>query len=670
MNRSIALFVALALLLAHTLAIYNDGTGSLAFPYDQSHAAYRLARNLVLEGQLQWNTGTTAFESYSSPLWIALCTVGERICATRFNANLELLSINLYCQTIGIVAMLATVVLTARLRVDRVASLIAPLILVSSGCIAAAAANGMETALFTLFAVGCFLAFERGRPNWLAAFAVLLVATRAEGVLLVASLLALRPTAGPAVREGAPVPRRAWPLALAVLAFAGACVLRWSTTDFVLPPAMHAVVDPAPGQVASGIASLGDLARTCPAVLLCALPLVLLPLRKLSGTGVRALVLGSVWLAWVALQGRAPLPFCELAVPALPFLGIAIQEGLIAALDSGSRLWRRLGLTALAGALVASALPSRLPADIGPLPFERLQQAWLRPEASARFGYEQRLGRAGLDEEIENVHLLRGVGRFFRDRLDPKVSVLSPWPGAIGYLWRGTLYDALPRANPIGGVDRPAPWSRRTRVDVAAVLASEVGFDFVVPVLRVPTGLPTPATLAALWRVELDQAPDAPGRAEAIEREFARFELVTVPIAVDSRAGAREDDVHFLLLRNRALGLAPQVELQADDGALRVRVRHVTHHQLADLRVTFTDERGRTLWMRPTGELTEHGPVSARTELLLYDTGTRYVDALEAPLPTAWDGVRLVSVRAGLVNPDATQDHPYAAVSAEASASL
>ena len=83
MNRSIALFVALAILLAHVLAIHNDGSGSLAFPYDQAHAAYRLARNLVVEGQLQWNPGSTAFESYSSPVWIAVCTIGERLCATR-----------------------------------------------------------------------------------------------------------------------------------------------------------------------------------------------------------------------------------------------------------------------------------------------------------------------------------------------------------------------------------------------------------------------------------------------------------------------------------------------------------------------------------------------------------------------------------------------------------
>src|SRR6185295_15077914 len=123
----------------------------------------------------------------------AICAVGERLSATRLNSSWGLLSINLYCQTIGVLAMLTCVVLASQFRPDRVASLIAPLFLVASGCIAAAAANGLETSLFALCALATFLAFERGRSGLCALFAVLLCLTRAEGVLVVAALLALLP---------------------------------------------------------------------------------------------------------------------------------------------------------------------------------------------------------------------------------------------------------------------------------------------------------------------------------------------------------------------------------------------------------------------------------------------------------------------------------------------
>ena len=72
MNRSIALFVALVVLLAHVLAIHNDGEGNFAFPYDQAYVVFRLARHLVREGELAWNLGAGGFESYPSALWLDL----------------------------------------------------------------------------------------------------------------------------------------------------------------------------------------------------------------------------------------------------------------------------------------------------------------------------------------------------------------------------------------------------------------------------------------------------------------------------------------------------------------------------------------------------------------------------------------------------------------------
>lgn len=663
MNRSIALFVALAALLAHTLALHSDGSGNLAFSYDQSYAAYRLAHNLVVDGQLQWNPGTTAYESYASPVWVAVCAIAERLSATRISSHYGLFSINLICQTLGVLAMLACVVLTAQFRPERVASLIAPLILVASGCIAAAAANGLETALFTLIVVGLFLAFERGRAGWSFVCASLAVLTRPEGVFFVVALLVAQPFASRATTGESTRTRRAWPLVCGLLVFAGVCALRLASTGFVLPPSFAALVAPRPGQHADGLAYLRDFTCTFPAAFLALQPLVLALLGRLSGTGSRALALALVWLGYVALQGRAPLPFCELCVPAIPFLGIAIQEGLIVALDSPALARRRVAITAFVVALLVGVLPSNAPTDIGPIPLERWQRAWLAPTGSARFGYEQALGRAGLDEEIAHAHALRGIGLYLRDHLDPSASVLTPWPGAVGYLSRMPVYDLLGRANPIADLERPQAWSARGRVDLVAALRNDPPFDFVLADVKPFKSLPTPAELAQRWVEGLDDRAQEPGRVALVAAEFERYELVTVPIASNTRASDPMPDIHVPLLRRRALGLATKLELTRDDAGFAVRARHGTHRQIADLRVVARDEHGGEFWMRPAGEWTRTGPVAARVELLLYDTGTRAFDLVHAPLPATLDGLRVVSIEARLVNPEATVDQPYAWVS-------
>src|SRR6187401_2998799 len=103
MNRTIALFVALVTLVAHTLAIHSDVDGTFAFPYDQAYAGFRMARNLVFEGQLTWNPGTSAFESAPSMLWVLVCALGERV-VPFFHVSL-----NAFVQSIGIICMLLVV---------------------------------------------------------------------------------------------------------------------------------------------------------------------------------------------------------------------------------------------------------------------------------------------------------------------------------------------------------------------------------------------------------------------------------------------------------------------------------------------------------------------------------------------------------------------------------
>jgi len=664
MNRSIALFVALAALVAHVLALHNDGAGGLALPYDQAYAAFRMAHNLVLEGQLQWNPGTTAYESATSPLWVALCTVGERLCATRLNTNTGLLSINLYAQLLGIAAALYLVVQSAQLLPGRVAGLIPPLVLVTSGCIAAAAANGLETALFTLTLFGAFLAFEQGRAGRLALWSVLAIATRSEALVVVLVLLALTPFAPSAARGTEQErPRKLWPLMLALVAFGLTLLMRFQATGNALPPLVTAFLESERAETHGGLEQALEFARTFPAGFLVALPLLMLLAGRLSGTGARALLVAAAWITFVALQGRAPLPFCEAYVPAVPFLAVAIQEGMVRALDSPSMLRRRLAITAFVLLVFANALPSQEPADLGPLPLERWQRVWMTNASSARFGYQERLGREGLQEEIEKTKLLRGVGLFLRDRIEPAHSVLTPWPGAAGYLSGRPLYDVLARTNPCGTALRSCGWSVRTRNDLLAVLRTDPPFDYVTVSLAEFGRVPTPGELAEEWLPGLDTRPDEAGRLTALEVEFARYELVTVPVRFDTRSGPERRVRHVALLRRRELGLAPRLEIVRIGSELRFLARHAAHHQIADLHVRAEDEQGRSWWLSPTGRWSDARPVAARLELLLHDTGTRSIDLVRLEPPETLGGARVTSIEARLVNPAAAGDQPFAWVS-------
>jgi hypothetical protein len=663
MNRAIALFVALAMLLAHTLAIHDDGLGRFAFPYDQAYVALRLARNLVYDGQMAWNPGSAAFESYPSALWIAVCSAAERAGPALH------VSINLLVQGFGIACALGTLVVLSRFRVERVASLIAPLFLAASGAFAAAAANGLETAAFTLLLAGSFYALERGRSGWLALLLSLACLARPEGAYAAAALAVVRAFGQPNEEEGGGR-RAAWgAFAAPALVFALTCALRWWSTGFLLSPELVALVQPLPGQLREGLVSLREFALVTVTPLLLVFPAAYLVRGALSRTGAHAVFLALAWTALCALRGRGPLPFDEAMVPALPFLCVAVQEGIIAALDGVSALRRRLTLLCFGAALAGSVLASRTPADLGPIPFEQLHTAWVRPASSARFGCEQPLGRLGLQEEIAVTGHLRKLGIFLRDQVEQGASVLTPWPGAIGYLSRQVVHDVLGRTDPREPLDRPRSWSRRERADVVAVLRAES--DYVVPFCRPRADLPTLRQVAQEWLDGLDLLPGEAGRLEQIEAGLARFELCCVPIEDLTRERASIGREASLLLRRRDLGYRPRLELALEEGRLRVAVRHAHHPQIAELDLRLADDSGRVVTLRPTGEVDPAAKARARAALLLYDSGTRAVELLRTPLPPAAAGRRWVRARAQLMNPGAPgSGDPWEAASEPVEASL
>ena len=657
MNRSIALFVALVTLLAHTLAIHNDGMGSFAVPYDQTYVCLRLARNLVFENQLSWNPGGSAFESYPSAVWIGICAVGERI------APFLHMSMNMFVQTIGIVCSLVVLVLSAQFRANRIASLIAPLFLATSGCLAAAAANGLETTLFALTALLSFLALERGR-TW--TFALALAAccmTRPEGAIFGLAMLVLRLAGKPNDDEGLRprVPFAAFLVpALVVL---GSCAVRWRTTNFVLPPGVAVFTHPYPDQWREGVLYVRDFFLSSVSPLLLAFPAWYLLRGMLSRTGTHAIFVALVWTTAVVSQGRATLPFGEAMVPALAFLFIGAQEGMIVALDSNSAWKRQFAVVAFVVCVAGSMLASKAPGDLGPIPFGKAHERWMQPSGSPRFGYTEPLGRLGLQEEIAQTIRLRRVGLFLRDQIETGASVLSPWPGSIGYLSRQQVYDVLGRTDPLQPLDAPRSWARRERADMAQVLAQDV--DYVVPFCEEARGPMSKSELARLWMEGLDLHWKDASRVAAIESALAHFELITVPVSEFVAHGQPREPEPFYLLRARRLEMRPRLEMRADGGRFHVVMFHKSHQQIAALRVQLKTSDGRLFSLRPTGEAAPSSTVQARTRLLLYDTGARGIELMRGKLPEPPVGTRWIELRAVLRNPEATGEDSFAFVSEE-----
>ncbi len=681
MNRSIALFVALVLLLAHILAIHNDGEGYFAYPYDQAYVALRMARNLVHDGELRWNLGTAPFESYPSMLWVGVAAIGERLAVTLPN-----LKVHLFLQTVGVLSTLFTVIMAAHFRADRAAGLIAPLLLVTSGSIAAAAASGLETPLLMLCIVAAFWSLERGYSRRFALALTACVLVRPEGIVAVFGLFVLRllerarardgaGSAGPtgaseanvdasahvAARRGS---RALWPFVFPAIAVACELFIRSSVTGHLLSPTLGAMVRPYSMQWMSGLLALRDFVIVTVSLVLLVYPLLYLIRGKLSTLGMRALFIAVLWLAMCVWQGRSPLPFGQNFSPALPLVFLAVQEGMIEALDGAWQAARRMALLALVVCLGGSALASKIPGRIGPVLTVDWHEAWMRPSGSARFGFEMPLGRLGMIEEIEHTRRMRALGVFMAVELEPGSTVLTPWPGVVGYLSRLRIVDALGRTNPIAGTTKPTAWTRREHVDVVAALQSHP--DYVVPWIESGPGIPTMPDIARTWFQELDSRSGEPGRLQQIERALREYELITVPLAAEKRGTAPRRSSPFLLLRRRELEDRPKLELTLDGGDARVEVRHASHQQIVDLSIQAVDEQARTWWMRPTGEFVQDARVRARVEILLYDTGTRSIELARLTLPETIGGSRIRLLRAVLRNPRSMNDHLYALASEEA----
>jgi hypothetical protein len=436
MNRVTAVLLAAGALLVHVLALYRDESGAFGVPYESAYVAFRLGRNLAHEGRAVWDpvTGAGGLASYPSPLWILVAWFAERLWWT----------VTAFAQFVGVVATLGTVAISTRFDRDRIAGVVPALLLVTSSALAIAGPSGTEWSLVTLLLVASFVAQEHGRRVALAISLALLVAARPEGVLAVV-VLALQCVTGRRTKLLV-----AYVPAVLVTILLVALGARYG-------PLLADVCTPDAARIRVGLASAWDFARTTVSPFLLVIPLIALALRELPAIGRRAFALAAAWTLFVVCEGGGPWALQLAFVPALPLAFIAVEQGIARALDTYVPAMERAAWVAIAVAMAGSLLASRFPGDLGPLRIEPLYARWLEPAAKPPHGHPPGIARFSLHQEILLTREVRRVGLFVRDHLPEDATILTPWPGAIGYLSRKRVLDLYGRVTPVGDGEL-RPW--------------------------------------------------------------------------------------------------------------------------------------------------------------------------------------------------------------------
>ena len=629
MNRTAILFLALAVLLAHMLAIHQSPTGEFAAPYDVAHVAFRLGRNLVHEGELAWNRGEGIFSSYPSLLWIGVAALAERFYVSPIQV----------AQSLGMACTLGSVIVLTQFSMKRRSGLIAPLLLAVSGCAAAAGTSGTEAPVSMFLLTLLMLAFERRRRALQVFAGVLLAASQPTATWPLVMLVVLELGMRPRSESGIPRPRALLPVLAPILALAVLMGLRrFVTGAWFTPTSGELVADPL-GQLSIGVAYLGGFFTSSGSAPLLLFPVLVALGPHATGTGRRALLVTAAWLAGVAFEGGSEQPFWNAIAPTLPIFFLSIQDAVTRLMDRHRRYQPIVIVALLLGGLASMAV-SKVPGQLGPLRIEGAHRAWMTPSETLRTTYGTSHGRLGLLEEIRRVERLRQVGLFLRDSLPKSTPVSTAWPGAIGYLSRRPVHDLLGRTNPVPGELRTKPWAGRHAVDVRAALEQADAYLVSARVESAYAAEPLDDRLDFLrsWLGRpADFSPEVLDT-DAFAAALAGYESVSVPVQVE---GASEvpDTRPAMLLRKADLALTPTVRLEREGDRVRVFVEHRGHAQVVDLTLSIVRPDGGALWMRPNGEwfegrAGEPGP-RARTDVLLTESGMRSVQLLETRLPAA-----------------------------------
>ncbi len=683
MNRTLAILLAMAMLLAHSLALHLNPEGHLGEPYEYAHRAYRLARSLIREGALVWNPGLEGsarggLESYPSLLWVGLSSLAERL----------YLPVTRITQIVGMAAALMTVRFSVMFDRDRISSIIPALLLVTSGAFAAAAPSGLETSLVAFLLTAAFVSFERARRSTFSIALCLLVLTRPEGVLAIAlfALFALRDRLRAQRDATQEMPPGAFLPALLATA-----VLLWipnSSGQSLYGTWLASLLSFDAAQASQGLGYLSDLFATAITPALVVFPIGGWLTGRLTRTGRRALVWAVAWIAIVTLQGGGLQPFSVALVPALPLLAIAIQQGILAALDTDLKFmenvsWAALMLTCLLGILATKSHAS----------LKRIQGAvpileWLSAGRGPRpLGGQPVLGMASITDELERTIRLRNLGLFLRANVPSDHTLLSPYPGALAYLSRMQVLDLNGQVTAPQGMELTPPWNPRPPIDLLAALEQDADYvliglqDIRVKELGGAFGLGLDELL------QLDGSHEDPERQALIGAQLDEYELVTAPVSGERR----HRSVPFPLLRRKDLGLTPRLEIRQVDAEIRVlltsdwpkgSIGWPGNPQLVRLALEGTDENGKVWFLDPRG--VSHAPTrSAKNQrkgpgaelfvcpnLLLQPTPKRWVRLAAVPLLKTPAGTRLVDLRAQLFNPHMGKLSRFAPASSQVSLTL
>ena len=620
MNRGTVVFLALAILLAHTLAIHQTPAGDFAPPYEIAHVAFRLGRNLIYEGAAAWNPDGSWIDSYPSPFWVLLSALAAR----------TYLSPTIVCQWFGIFCSLATVVVLAQFSVARMAGLIAPMLLAACGAAAAAGASGTEAPLAMLLATGAFLAFERGWPRALAMSLTALVLVRPEALALLAVLFLLELVGRPSTLYARRLSmRRSYLLPFAIVVIFP-LLHRLAGGSWISPFTAH-LLDWDLARLRLGTEYLWTFLYASGYGLLVLTLVVSLAFGRASPMALRATVLAVAWFAVVALSGADGLPFWNALAPVLPLLFLAIQECLREWMDDHPVLaWAVWPL--LVVSVLASFMASKVPGDLGPFPLEGSLMAWMRPTEALERDFGRPLGRVGLMDEVRSVEHLRPLGVFLRDKVSPDASILTFWPGAIGYLSRKEVFDVLGRVWPPPGKERTLSWRGVPKVDVVEAISRQA--DYLVPVIGSLSEGKVPSDFLRTWLERYDVVGPSETRLRELVNAISGYELVCVPVPEADDRPREMSERPFPLLRRHDLKLTPKLEIELDGRRFRVYVRHEGHQQVVDLMVSATGVDGSSWNLNPIGEWVSESRTDARTKVLLHPTGLAPIRMIEAELPS------------------------------------
>ena len=657
MKRSTALLLALAALLAHALTLGEDARGEMGPPDDRAWVAFRMGRHAVQGLGPVWNPGEALADVYPSWAWVVVAWACELL---KFSPQLVTLGL-------GLAFAALSVVLVSRFSPDRLAGVIAPLLLVLSGTLATAAISGTELCAFAAVLTAALLALETGYTRVFVLCLYLLPLVRAEGILCAGALLllAIASRLKPRKQDENLPPQARVPLAvfLVPLAVWGVMALvRHATTGVWLSPTLAAMGDVSGARLEDGWVYLRAYFLRSGAPLLIVIPIAMALVRRSSPRGRRALALGLFWCAVVAWQGGDTLPFHAALAPAVPLLYVAVQEALVEGVDSRSVGWRRVAWGLFLVGLATSALASKLPADLGPLPLRGVSETWFGTHGSEleeRFGFQP--ARLGVAASIERISRLRSIGLFARDSLPPGTQVATPWPGAIGYLSQQPVVDWFGRTSPLVSRATPASWAGSPRADLVQLFTSRP--DYVVTTVLRSRRPPIGSQLVAEWIEELDTGPEHPDRMAHIAQGVRAYELISVPVPASGRTSQKTSPDPLYVLRLRQGGFAPELEIASFQGRYYVLARHTSHAQIVDLEVTGTNGDGVEWTLTPTGRFVRDPGIHARANILLEPMGERTVRLMEGELP---EHVELVELTAVLRNPGSQDEEAFSAASRKA----